>query len=251
MPTMPETTEGPPSFRMIDCAGSMSVHGSDNRYDCKMPVAISATDRRSVRRYPTMMKLPPLDQWVADSLKLSKLSGAELARRLKKELRREFDRSMVQKMTTGERKVSADEMLAIEMLTRLPPPSPSVARRVPIIDWVQAGQFSESHSQDEGPTIGVSDLGDGDFFALRVSGDSMDRISPEGSIIIVNARERELLPDRCYIFSWRGETTFKRWLDDPERLEPYSINGRHGSIFVKNKKGLSVIGRVRRTVLDL
>jgi SOS-response transcriptional repressor LexA len=103
----------------------------------------------------------------------------------------------------------------------------------------------------EAKVIPFADLGPGDYFALAVRGDSMDRISPENSIILVNRRETSLLPDRAYIFSVRGEATYKLWKPKPPRLDPYSTNPANQPIFVEGRQKLLVVGRVRRTLLDL
>ncbi len=83
----------------------------------------------------------------------------------------------------------------------------------------------------------------------------MDRLSPDGSIIVVNRRDRELVPGRCYVFAIGGQTTYKRWQpargDDPAYLEPYSTDPIHKPIFIHRKRDFGVIGRVKRTVLDL
>lgn len=134
------------------------------------------------------------------------------------------------------------------------PEMPMNVAAVPLLSWVSAGKLVSAESQlpvDDVPLLAFADLGRGEFFALKVEGDSMDRLSPEGSIIVVNRAERELLPGRCYVFSVRGETTFKRWHPDPPRLEPYSTNPANQTIFVKHHKTLEVVGRVKRTVLDL
>ncbi len=126
--------------------------------------------------------------------------------------------------------------------------------RVPLLDWVSAGRLVPPTSQiplEDVPLLAFADLGRGEFFALRVEGDSMDRVSPDGSIIVVNKAERELMNGRAYVFSLRGETTYKLWHDDPAYLQPFSTNPRHTPIFFKRKKDFEVIGRVRRTVLDL
>lgn len=49
----------------------------------------------------------------------------------------------------------------------------------------------------------------------------------------------------------KGETTYKRWQPDPARLEPYSTNPDHQAVFIKHHKHFDVLGRVKRTVLDL
>lgn len=83
---------------------------------------------------------------------------------------------------------------------------------VPLLDSITAGRLRSPSSQipvEDVPLLAFADLGRGEFFALTVVGDSMDRYSPEGSTIVVNKAERSLINGRCYVFSLRGETTFK------------------------------------------
>ncbi len=128
-------------------------------------------------------------------------------------------------------------------------------RVVPILDAVTAGKLAAPSSQipaDDHPRVSQSGLGPGEFFALQVSGTSMDRISPEGSTIIVNIRDRQPMPGKSYIFSVKGETTYKRWQSgDTPYLEPFSTDPTHKPIFVKRKRDVEIIGRVVRTILDL
>ena len=130
---------------------------------------------------------------------------------------------------------------------------------IPLIDYVTAGMLKSPMSQidpSKWPLFAFADLGAGEWFALKVDnkgdGDSMDRLSPPGSTIAVNAADRELVDGRCYVFSVNGETTYKMWQEgDPAYLAPYSTNPRHKPIFVRRKRDFDVIGRVKRTVLDL
>jgi SOS-response transcriptional repressor LexA len=127
-------------------------------------------------------------------------------------------------------------------------------RVVPLVSWVSAGKLADANSQipvEDLPLFAFADLGRGDFFALRVVGDSMDRISPEDSIIIIDRDDQKPVPGKYYVFSVRGETTYKQWNADPECLLPLSTNASHKPFFIKRKKDLEVVGRVRRTVLDL
>lgn len=102
------------------------------------------------------------------------------------------------------------------------------------------------------PLLAFADLGRGEFFALRVEGDSMDRWSPDGSVIVVNRADREPVNGKAYVFFHKTEgTTYKLWHAEPEYLEPHSTNPANKPIFIKRKKDLEVVGRVRRTVLDL
>ncbi|MEY9110424.1 SOS-response transcriptional repressor LexA [Bradyrhizobium yuanmingense] len=127
---------------------------------------------------------------------------------------------------------------------------------VPLLDSVPAGKLTSPLSQlpiDEVPLLAFADLGRGDFIALTVQGDSMDRISPDRSTIVINKSERELVSNRPYVFSIRGEVTFKLWKANPPRLEPFSTNPVHEPIYLKSKAEGErfVVGRVKRTVLDL
>lgn len=126
---------------------------------------------------------------------------------------------------------------------------------VPLISWVQAGGFVHPdtvHRDDvvNGEHILVSDLGAGDHFALRVVGDSMNKIAPDSAIIIVNRQRRELVDNAPYIFAYdHGAVTFKRWRANPPRLEPYSFNPEFETIFPD--ENTRVIGRVHKVILDL
>lgn len=134
------------------------------------------------------------------------------------------------------------------------PPGRFAMRVVPLLSWVSAGELVDADSQipvEDVPLLAFADLGRGDFFALRVAGDSMNRISPDGSVIVVNRTDRALAPDAAYVFAVRGEATYKLWQPNPPHLAPYSTNPAHKPIFVKGRKDLEVVGRVRRTMLDL
>lgn len=127
--------------------------------------------------------------------------------------------------------------------------------RVPLLSWVNAGKYADATSQipvEDVPLLAFADLGRGDFIALKVQGDSMDRISPDGSTVVVNRADKTLVAGKPYIFSWRGETTYKLWQPEtPPYLQPYSTNPSHKPIFVHRKRDLEVVGRVKVTVLHL
>lgn len=129
--------------------------------------------------------------------------------------------------------------------------------RIPLLDRVTAGKLKTPASQipiEDVPLLAFADLGRGDWFALRLEddADSMDRVSPPGSTIIVDRADRTLRTGRYYVFSIDGETTYKMWQEgDPGYLAPYSTNPSHKPVFVKRRRDFEVIGRVKRTVLDL
>lgn len=128
--------------------------------------------------------------------------------------------------------------------------------RVPLLDVVPAGKLGAPMSQlpvDQVPLLAFADLGRGDFIALTVQGDSMDRISPDGSTIIVDRSDTTLISGKPYVFSVRGEATYKLWRPEPPRLQPFSTNPIHEPKYVKSKAEAEkyVVGRVKRTLLDL
>lgn len=130
---------------------------------------------------------------------------------------------------------------------------PREIREIPVISWVSAGSVSDVSMLSEVPdnSMLIADLPPGDYFATDVRGDSMDRISPEGSRIIVNAADRRLIAGKAYVFSLRGETTYKFYQGVPvRRLEPYTTNPSNKTIFLSNDDW-SVIGRVVRSYIDL
>lgn len=197
----------------------------------------------------------------------SGMSQAELARALESRLRTGFDRSKVYKILDGQRRLSAVELLAVEEVTDYPVPAslrppekdkfaPKV-QSIPLLDTISAGKLKTPSTQipvEDVPLLAFADLGRGDFFALKLEddADSMDRISPPNSILVVNKADRELRHGRCYIFSIDWETTYKMWQDgDPAYLAPFSTNPIHKPVFIKRKRAFDVIGRVKRTVLDL
>ena len=78
----------------------------------------------------------------------------------------------------------------------------------------------------------------------------MDRIAPDGSIILVNRADDKLIDGRYYVFSVDGgAATFKRYKRTPERLQPYSTNPDHTSLMATGD--LYVFGRVRRIINDV
>lgn len=167
------------------------------------------------------------------------------------------------------REISLSELVAIAEFFKAEPPGIAAARvaaelptrasipvrMVPVLDSVPAGKLAAPASQlpvEDIPLLAFADLGRGDFIALTVKGTSMDRISPDGSVIIINRADKTLVSGKCYVFNYRGQVTYKRWRGgEPPYLEPYSTDPEHSPIFLRRKQDMEVIGRVKRSVLDL
>lgn len=127
--------------------------------------------------------------------------------------------------------------------------------RVRLLDHVPAGKLRQPLSQipPGGEFLSLVDLGRGQFFALTVDGDSMDRIIPHGARVIVDESDRVLVSGKPYVISNRGEASLKLWKPSPPRWAPYSNNPMHEPIYVKSKEAAEkmVVGRVKRAVLEL
>lgn len=149
-----------------------------------------------------------------------------------------------------------DKLMKIAEVSGLPLPrelSGSSAIAIPEISWVAAGALAEPSNQIPAgeKTVEIGDLGSGEFFATRVRGDSMDRIAPEDALLIVNRADIALARGGRYIFTLKGETTFKRYGEDPPHLAPESMNPTHQPKILKPTDGWSVIGRVRKVIIDV
>lgn len=127
--------------------------------------------------------------------------------------------------------------------------------RVPKISWVSAGAFGTAdpvHDFDEFPLIEVTGLPEGEWVAMEVRGDSMDRLSPPGSTIFVNKADRRLIHNACYIIQdVDGSATYKRYRAGPMRFEPVSTNPAHETLYPPNENSPNIFGRVMRSVLDM
>lgn len=124
---------------------------------------------------------------------------------------------------------------------------------VPKISWVSAGHLASVDAVDtleHAPRVPVADLGPGDWILLDVDGDSMNRISPPGSMIAVNRRDRRLVANACYVITTEeGEATYKRYRPAPDRFEPVSTNPIHEAIFPEGP--VTIVGRVKRSMIDM
>jgi SOS-response transcriptional repressor LexA len=126
--------------------------------------------------------------------------------------------------------------------------------RVPMVSMVSASGLREQPgvtAADIERWIEVADMPAGDWIALGVEGDSMNRIAPDGATLLVNRADDKLVDGRFYIFSLEeGQATFKRYKRKPvESIQPYSTNPDHLSIPVDGD--LYVFGRVRRILIDV
>jgi transcriptional regulator with XRE-family HTH domain len=123
---------------------------------------------------------------------------------------------------------------------------------IPFLAWVSAGSMMREDVSDEAiGSLRVADLpASGDWIALKVVGDSMDRISPPESVIFVDRKDKYLVPNACYVIADdEGNATYKRYRSGPTRFEPVSTNAAHEPIFPDNDP--IIVGRVRRSTINM
>jgi SOS-response transcriptional repressor LexA len=88
-------------------------------------------------------------------------------------------------------------------------------------------------------------------FVVLVEGDSMDKVAASGDGVIVDPTDLDLVSGKYYVVrNGEGETTFKRYRENPARLEPCSTNPAHQTIY-PGRDTFTVIGRARKRVADL
>lgn len=175
--------------------------------------------------------------------KLRGLTQEDVASRISPDL----TKGTVAKLETRQMALSADYILAISNILGVSPgellTERSETRDLPVLGRVAAGNWREAIEEAD-ERIAVPDgLGGSNLFALRIDGDSIDRIVPDGGIVVVDPDARDLLDGRIFVVSnGDHETTIKRFSAVPPRLEPCSTNPVHQPIEI-GREPFVTIGR--------
>ena len=126
---------------------------------------------------------------------------------------------------------------------------PSGIVAVPILSWVSAGELdgADTLPGDAEDYVSIADFDRGDFFALRVKGESMNRIISDRSIIIVDHASRGPIADEIFVIAnpRTGEASVKRFRSKPPRFEADSHSIELPAIPASDVK---IIGRVRMAI---
>ncbi|RYG90137.1 MAG: hypothetical protein EON59_00725 [Alphaproteobacteria bacterium] len=156
------------------------------------------------------------------------------------------------KVLAGKRQLTAAETDTIRRFLGIADPNARPApRRLPIVGLIAAGSWREGFEVVIGWMPSPDPSLSGDAFVVRVQGSSMDLVAKDGEDIIVEPRDRRLVAGKFYVIrNSSGETTFKRYLEGPARLEPCSSDEEHQAIFLGDEP-VEVIGRVTKKVTDL
>lgn len=122
---------------------------------------------------------------------------------------------------------------------------------LPFIEWDEA----EEYAAPDKPLRSDTSLGERVWpqgtFVTRVPDDSMNRIAPAGSYIVVDRSERMVSAGLCYLGTLNGQVVFRRWFANPERAEPFSVDPSFETEYLRQGHRWEIIGRVRRIFVDI
>jgi len=125
--------------------------------------------------------------------------------------------------------------------------------RAPLISWVEAGELSDVtdpyRAGDAEEWVPISHRHE-NLIALRVKGDSMNLVAPEGSVIIVDLNDRDPMDGKHYVFKHGDRATFKTYrIGPPACLQPQSSDPDYGPISPQD--GFEIVGRVIRKTEEI
>jgi repressor LexA len=157
--------------------------------------------------------------------------------------------SQLGKLERGERRLSDHwaERIAKHLGVQpyelmMPASTPPSLRFVPVIGSLSCGNWQEAiQTADEHiPTF----YGGPNSFALRPTGDSMNRILKGAGYVVIDPDDTDLIDRRFYVvMNEDGEATAKQYRGNPARLEPASDNPEHRAIVVGRHR-FTVVGRI-------
>ncbi|OSM00242.1 putative HTH-type transcriptional regulator for conjugative element SXT [Magnetofaba australis IT-1] len=132
---------------------------------------------------------------------------------------------------------------------------PGFVGRLPLISWVQAGNWSDvvdTYQPNDAETwIDVTKRFGENAFALRVVGDSMEPQAPEGSIILVDPA-RQAVNNSLVVARLDDEmqATFKQLIIEGGQYLLKPLNPRY-PIMDLTGRPVTICGVVRQIVIDL
>lgn len=155
------------------------------------------------------------------------------------------------KAMKGKRRFTVQEMDVLRRYFYGSTENPSETTLLPIVGLVSAGAWREGFEQVMGYMPSPDKALSAKSFVVMIEGDSMDKVAMPGEGIIVDPTDLDLVSGKYYVVrNDVGETTFKRYRDNPARLEPCSTNPAHQTIY-PGRDGFTVVGRARKRVADL
>lgn len=159
----------------------------------------------------------------------------------------------VTEVLKGERRIQQNEMPAVAKWLGMSDSAVETAdipdgaipvTSIPLLGEVPGGPWREavrtSHHYIPAPQPGMPRSA----YALKVFGDSMDKIVQDGATIIIDPEDRDLFDKWLYVVrNDEGDVTFKQYRDNPARLVPCSKNPDHKTTSVADRD-YDIVGRV-------
>lgn len=154
----------------------------------------------------------------------------------------------VAEIKNGKRRIQQNEMPILAEFLGLGVPETSEMAAlivwVPVIGIAAAGSWREAIEVPAFLVPQVKSPNCNKAFAVQVDGDSMNQLLPERSYAVIDPDQRDLRNNRVYLIqNGNGETTIKRFCNEPARFEPVSDNPAHNVIQIGDHE-ITVIGRV-------
>lgn len=151
--------------------------------------------------------------------------------------------------------VTLDYLLGSEVSTKSTPTSPkSRATRIPVYGCVAAGipieaiDNFDSTDPDDWEEIDEHMSKDGEYFALRIKGDSMEPKMSSGDVVIVRKQPDAESGDIAIVCINGDEATCKKIKKTPEGIMLISLNPAYEPMFYSKKQvkelPLTILGRV-------
>ena len=154
----------------------------------------------------------------------------------------------ITEMKKGARRIQPDEMAVLAKFFSMGQTESANNNThivwVPVIGMAAAGSWREAITFPSYVVPHHRMPGCNQAFAVEVHGDSMDLLLPERSWAVIDPDQRRLIERKVYLISnGDGDTTIKRYRENPSRFEPVSRNSEHQPIFAGESE-IRIIGRV-------
>ncbi len=122
-------------------------------------------------------------------------------------------------------------------------------QHVPVISYENAGRFINPRDVD--PHDWAEDYipvtyGAARLFAIFVTDDAVNLAFPPGTLVMIDYSERTPIDEGFCLAMVKGQSVLRRWRTDPVRLEPYSSNPDHETLYADESS--QIIGMVRVSI---